>query len=109
MGLLKQILTDWQKTSGGVGFRIADNIAMKSGLDRNSDFRIRAGILYVLTLATASGHIYLPNEELYRHCIEFLGVSVEQLMHVQEEMEYDKSLMRDGRKGLSAIFVLWQK
>ena len=52
----------------------------------------------MLTLATASGHIYLPNEELYRHCIEFLGVSVEQLMHVQEEMEYDKSLMRDGEK-----------
>lgn len=82
----------------GVGFRIADNIAMKTGLDRNSDFRIRAGILYVLSLATTSGHIYLPNEELYRHCVEFLGVSVERLMHVQEEMEYDKSIIRDGEK-----------
>lgn len=82
----------------GVGFRIADGIAMRTGLDMDSDYRIRAGILYVLGLGTGSGHIYMPEELLYRNCVEFLGVSVERLMNMVDEMELDKSVIRDGEK-----------
>ncbi len=82
----------------GVGFKIADNIALKTGLDMDSDFRVRAGILYVLGLGGNSGHIYLPEELLYRNCVEFLGVGVEQLMSMIDEMEFDKSIVRDGDK-----------
>ena len=82
----------------GVGFKIADGIAMKTGLDMDSDFRIRAGILYVLGLGSNSGHIYMPEELLYRNCVEFLGVSVSRLMTITDEMEMDKSVIRDGDK-----------
>lgn len=82
----------------GVGFKIADNIALKTGLDRDSDFRVRAGILYVLGLGSGSGHIYLPEELLCRNCVEFLGVGVEQLMSMIDEMEFDKSIVRDGER-----------
>lgn len=82
----------------GVGFRIADGIAMRTGLDMDSDYRIRAGILYVLGLGSNSGHIYMPEELLYRNCVEFLGVGVERLMRMTDEMEIDKSVIRDGEK-----------
>ena len=82
----------------GVGFRIADGIAMRTGLDMDSDYRIRAGILYVLGLGSNSGHIYMPEELLYRNCVEFLGVGVERLMRMTEVMEIDKSVIRDGEK-----------
>lgn len=82
----------------GVGFRIADGIAMRTGLDMDSDYRIRAGILYVLGLGSNSGHIYMPEELLYRNCVEFLGVGVERLMRMTEEMEIDRSVIRDGEK-----------
>lgn len=82
----------------GVGFKIADGIAMRTGLDMDSDFRIRAGILYVLGLGSNSGHIYMPEELLYRNCVEFLGVSVERLMSMVDEMEMDKGIIRDGNK-----------
>lgn len=82
----------------GVGFRIADGIAMRTGLDMDSDYRIRAGILYVLGLGTGSGHIYMPEELLCRNCVEFLGVSVQRLMNMVDEMEIDKSVIRDGEK-----------
>lgn len=82
----------------GVGFRIADGIAMRTGLDMDSDFRIRAGILYVLGLGTNSGHIYMPEELLCRNCVEFLGVGVERLLSMLDEMEMDKSIIRDGEK-----------
>ena len=82
----------------GVGFKIADGIARKTGLDMDSDFRIRAGILYVLGLGSSSGHIYMPTELLYRNCVEFLGVGVDRLMAMTDEMEMDKSIVRDGER-----------
>lgn len=82
----------------GIGFKIADGIAMRTGLDMDSDFRIRAGILYVLGLGSNTGHVYMPEELLYRNCVEFLGVSVERLMAIADEMELDKSIVRDGDK-----------
>lgn len=82
----------------GVGFKIADGIARKTGLDMDSDFRIRAGILYVLGLGSSSGHIYMPAELLYRNCVEFLGVGVDRLMAMTDEMEMDKSIVRDGER-----------
>lgn len=49
---------------GGIGFRIADEIAGRVGIHTDSDFRIRSGILYVLQQASGEGHIYLPQEML---------------------------------------------
>ena len=48
----------------GIGFKTADEIAAKAGIKVDSDFRIRSGILYVLTQAAGQGHIYLPWTEL---------------------------------------------
>lgn len=82
----------------GIGFKIADGIAMKTGLDMDSDFRIRAGIIYVLGLGSNSGHVYMPAELLYRNCVEILGVGLERLMAMTDEMEMDKSIVRDGER-----------
>lgn len=82
----------------GVGFKIADSIALKTGLDMNSDFRIRAGIIYVLSLGSNSGHVYMPEELLYRNCVEFLGVEVRRLMAITDEMEMEKDIVRDGER-----------
>ncbi|NLV36727.1 MAG: ATP-dependent RecD-like DNA helicase, partial [Clostridiaceae bacterium] len=51
----------------GIGFRTADRIAMKLGIDANSRFRTRSGIKYVLTQGTAHGHTYLPEDVLKEH------------------------------------------
>jgi exodeoxyribonuclease V alpha subunit len=48
----------------GVGFKIADAIAMKAGIGMQSDFRVRAAIIYTLNQATGLGHIYLPKKLL---------------------------------------------
>ncbi len=58
----------------GVGFKIADEIAMKAGISADSDFRIKCGILYVLTQAGGSGHAYLPMEELKVRTEELLTI-----------------------------------
>ena len=63
----------------GVGFRTADEIAVRVGIRMDSDFRIRSGILYVLLQASTEGHTYLPEEELTRRTGQLLEVGEEQI------------------------------
>ncbi len=58
----------------GVGFKIADEIAGRIGINTDSDYRIRSGLLYVLLQAVGEGHTYLPRQELTRRGAELLGV-----------------------------------
>ena len=48
----------------GVGFKTADDIASRVGIGNDSDYRIKAGILYTLLQASNEGHVYLPEKEM---------------------------------------------
>jgi ATP-dependent exoDNAse (exonuclease V) alpha subunit len=48
----------------GIGFKTADAIAMKLGIEKTAMVRVRAGISYALTEAMDKGHCGLPTEEL---------------------------------------------
>jgi exodeoxyribonuclease V alpha subunit len=48
----------------GIGFKTADAIAMKLGIEKTAMIRVRAGISYALTEAMDAGHCGLPTEEL---------------------------------------------
>ncbi|MDO4345706.1 MAG: ATP-dependent RecD-like DNA helicase [Eubacteriales bacterium] len=63
----------------GVGFRIADEIAARAGIQTDSDFRIRSGLLYILSQSMSEGHVYLPRQELFAKASELLGVSEESM------------------------------
>ena len=60
----------------GVGFKTADSIALKLGLPQDSEFRIRSGIIYVLSAAGADGHTYMPKTALAHMCGELLGLKL---------------------------------
>lgn len=61
----------------GVGFRTADAIASRIGIQSDSDYRIRCGILYTLANAAGEGSVYLPESELTARASELLGVPEE--------------------------------
>src|ERR1700682_2687053 len=48
----------------GIGFKTADAIAMRLGIEKTAMVRVRAGISYALTEAMDEGHCGLPIEEL---------------------------------------------
>ena len=48
----------------GIGFKTADAIAMKLGIEKTAMVRVRAGISYALTEAMDDGHCGLPTGEL---------------------------------------------
>lgn len=76
----------------GIGFRIADEIARKIGIGTNSDYRIRAGIFYVLQLAAGQGHMYLPYPLVISNCQEILGLHNVDIEHHIMAMVIDKKL-----------------
>ena len=63
----------------GVGFKLADSIAQKSGIPQDSDFRIKCGIEYALLSGVSAGHTYLPRPLLLRMTSELLLLVPEQI------------------------------
>jgi len=61
----------------GIGFKKADDIARKIGINVDSEFRIKSGIVYVLSQAMGEGHTYLPKDEMVSRAASLLEVSVE--------------------------------
>lgn len=60
----------------GVGFKIADAIAQRAGIGIQSDFRVRAAIIYTLNQAIGLGHTYLPEDILISWTSKLLQKSV---------------------------------
>ena len=58
----------------GIGFKTADIIAMKLGIEKTAMIRVRAGISYALAEAMDEGHCGLPAEELVPLAVELLEV-----------------------------------
>ena len=76
----------------GVGFRIADEIAKRAGVNYDSEYRIKCGIFYVLQQSAAEGHIYLPKEELMGRTVELLGVTLESLDKYLVDLAVEKKI-----------------
>ena len=62
----------------GIGFKTADAIAMKLGIEKTATMRVRAGISYALTEVMDEGHCGLPTDELVP--------LAEKLLEVPEEL-----------------------
>ena len=77
----------------GVGFRIADSIAVRSGIEADSDFRIRSGLLFVMNQASSSGHTYLPEEELIQSTGALLGIDMPQIDSYLMDLVMDRKLV----------------
>src|SRR5499425_1214723 len=62
----------------GIGFKTADAIAIKLGIEKTAMIRVRAGISYALTESMDEGHCGLPTDELVP--------LAEKLLEVPEEL-----------------------
>ena len=62
----------------GVGFKTADRIAEKMGIDKDSEFRMRAGIIHMLkSYSEKNGSTIILQEKLIELTAELLGIDME--------------------------------
>ena len=61
----------------GIGFKSADQIALKLGLATDAPDRVKAGILHCIADATNNGNLYVEVQETKDKTIEMLALSAE--------------------------------
>lgn len=92
-GIMKENPYRLAEDIDGIGFKLADEIASKIGIHMDADYRIRSGILYVLSQAGAEGHCYLPDDELLQRAGVLLELEPEVCRPQLQNLAIDKKLV----------------
>lgn len=77
----------------GVGFRIADEIAMRAGVQADSEYRIKCAVFYVLQQAGGEGHMFLPKEQLVQRAAQLLGVPLSDIDQYLMDLAIERRIM----------------
>jgi exodeoxyribonuclease V alpha subunit len=87
----------------GIGFKSADLLAQKMGIERDSFQRLDAGIEYVLSQLSNDGHVCYPVDEFIQEAIKILEALPaqieERLAFLQKEERIEvKEIIDEGKK-----------
>ncbi|MGM0364975.1 MAG: SF1B family DNA helicase RecD2 [Actinomycetota bacterium] len=80
----------------GIGFKTADRIAQNIGIDRNSIFRAKAGIIYLLKDMENAGHCYCPCQKLREMAVDFLQIELDIANKALNDLENEKRIITAG-------------
>ena len=89
----------------GIGFRTADLIAEKLGIEKTAMIRVRAGISYALSEAMGNGHCGLPVVELTALAVKLLDVSADLVGTAMELELADGTIIADSVAGKPCVFL----
>lgn len=76
----------------GIGFKISDLIAEKVGIEKNSPFRVKSGIKYILNHASLSGNVYLPFGDVIKETSALLELPDELIENGLIELNLSKQI-----------------
>ena len=89
----------------GIGFKTADAIATKLGIEKSAMIRVRAGISYALTEAMTEGHCGLPTGELVPVVENLLEIPKE-LIRTALDLELSEgTVIADSVDGTPCVFL----
>lgn len=77
----------------GIGFKTADIIAQKLGVDKQAYIRIRSGIMYTLGELAGDGHVYAGKEQLFFKAAALLDAEEEYIIMTTDQMVKDGDLI----------------
>jgi exodeoxyribonuclease V alpha subunit len=89
----------------GIGFKTADAIAMKLGIEKTAMIRLRAGISYALTEATDEGHCGLPTDKLIPLAEELLEAPKELILTALELELSEGNVIADKVGEIACTFL----
>lgn len=79
----------------GVGFRTADELALKLGIPRDSPKRAQAAVRHVLSEGSANGHVGLPEEVVVEKTVELTQIPGERITEAIEQLRIEDEIVRD--------------
>lgn len=91
----------------GVGFKIADSIALKMDIALDSDYRIRSAILYALSKGATEGHTFIVKENLCKVVECLTGVNLDSLDSYLMNLVIDKKIVvKEDNVYLSSFYYM---
>lgn len=81
----------------GVGYLKADEIAVKCGVDKNSPYRIKAAVKYILEKEAECGKSYISIFDFTSELISLLDISYDIIKPCLTEMREDKQILLSGK------------
>jgi exodeoxyribonuclease V alpha subunit len=91
----------------GIGFASADQLAERLGIPKDSPFRLRAGLGYVLEEGLGEGQSALPRAELILRAAGLLGVEAAALEAVLADEIATGALVLDPVEDTPCLFLPW--
>ncbi len=86
-----------------IGFKTADKIALSAGFEFDSEFRVCAGIKYMLEWASREGHTYLPHDVLVSATVKTIGVETERVEEALGQMLKEGRLSAGETDGVETV------
>lgn len=103
-GIMKENPYRLAEDINGVGFKLADELAAKTGIHTDSDYRIRSGIYYTLLQAVGEGHTFLPMQLLLERAEGLLGVPQDAIRTQLGNLLMDKKIVIKGEAVFAASY-----
>ena len=88
----------------GVGFKTADEIALRMGFSPESSMRMKAGMSFALSMAASNGHTYLLYEDLYEESKRLLGISEAEFENDIYELTIERKIVLKEVKGERRVY-----
>ncbi|MCT4595408.1 MAG: ATP-dependent RecD-like DNA helicase [Anaeromicrobium sp.] len=90
----------------GIGFKIADSIAKKMGIDPTSPYRIRCGIKYILNNCSLEGHTYVKKDNLIKDGSSILTVPKGLIEDTLVKLTIDHEIHMENIDGEICVFEM---
>ena len=89
----------------GVGFKTADQIALKLGLDPGSIERVKAYILYLLEKDNEQGHVFSLAAEVRAKCVLDLGIDEQKAERALDALLQVRKVVDEEFEGGRALYL----
>lgn len=89
----------------GIGFRTADTLAMRLGIEKTAPIRIEAGVGFALLEALSDGHCGLPAEELLAKAAELLEAPADLVRAAIDHERAEGTIVADTVRGTDCFFL----
>ncbi|MFB0566216.1 MAG: ATP-dependent RecD-like DNA helicase [Candidatus Aminicenantaceae bacterium] len=89
----------------GIGFKTADQIALKLGMDPSSIERVKAFLLYLLEKDNEQGHVFSFQKDLEKNCQKELGIDPEKMKEALDGLKRLKLVISEEVNSDFAVYI----
>jgi exodeoxyribonuclease V alpha subunit len=89
----------------GIGFKTADELAAKLGIDRNSPYRARAAVRYTLGELASQGHVAYPESGVVEHTTKLVQIDQMIVEDAVKSAVAEKAVIREIVEGDAWLYL----